>query len=333
MCYPKPGPRCSAHAHKKYTDAQQKVLELYHSKLTVQDKNYFDKQLNKLIKAREKAKEEYYTTPAGILELEQDVAMHPNSSWNVEKLETAKAIRKAQMDAVKRNSLKEVKHGKVKITPVSERNLRFSNFGEDLVAFNSLSREGKTCMEEGYFNSRRMTDEQIASFKWYTADGFHNINKMLSGYNDDSLEKTQIPMINKTVANMDSFYETVKPRPVPIVVYRRHLLWNNGQQETNKDAIRKHFPVGSEYESKIYMSTSLSPESLIQADNVSVVNLEILTKRGVSVSGVSSHSNTELEYLLPRDTKYKVVSNDTMVSLVREDGTRETITVIQLEEL
>ena len=122
MCYPKPGPRCSAHAAALLIKAkhnQRMARENADPSLSFEEKTALNHKHNQFV---EEALHAYDATPAGIKELQRryrDHAAGANTEYLL-RLKAGIALRKQQLEAIKTVDTGDIKHAPKKVTPAYE---------------------------------------------------------------------------------------------------------------------------------------------------------------------------------------------------------------------
>lgn len=185
-------------------------------------------------------------------------------------------------------------------------------------------------------------DEQQALME-YTVAGFALAHDITNGVNlennapdsepnfSEDYEK-KIERFKKVMVNLDSALSKAVPPEEPRVLYRglRIPTW---VEDTNV-WLQDKFPVGGVVSQKNYMSTTSSASEAItrftgsKSDEVSGVNkkniiFEIVSKQGAPLGeATSAYGTDESEVLIPRETRFKVVSVDTDVNLEAEYSTQ-----------
>lgn len=338
MCYPKPGPRCSASAALKVANARKACFIYLRNKSKAENKDEYNN-FEPLMKNVKQAQAEYEITPAGIKELERSVALYPDSKSSINKLEEVKALRAARIAAAKaKNKDKEVFDAphKIKfdnsINNYSIKNL--SQNGDTLEAIDVDSADVDLMVKEGEAFSYKLNADEIEALQWYTRGGYADVNGSLS--NPDSKEYSyDKAKAKEAVGFLDSAFSKVDAER-EVIVYRRHFLYKEDGKFDTKTLEEKQetFSVGSTYEPNFFMSTSLNPDNAPPSDDGFVVFMEIKAKRAACLATIANSGTQEQEFLLPRDAKYKVVGNSSKVTIKGSD-TQEgrTLTVIQLEEI
>jgi hypothetical protein len=325
MCYPKPGPRCSAYAAEKVAVARRNVFILLPN--LKDDYSSYEKAM----KVLEKAQKEYEITPAGIHELEHELKQNPNSEHCKLQLEEAVALRQARLDAAKQANKIERNHSQ-KTSPFIYERTALSQDGDELTPLSDNDEVITTMLNESKIWSRRLTTEEIAAVKRYTQGDYADVNGSLS--NPDyiteyaSAEATQesIRLLDSAIKKSDFNRD--------VVVYRRHFMFDEkgGMRDIPFEEQQKIFSVGKVYEPGFFMSTSLDPSNAPPSEGGITVFFEIKAKRAASVSVVANSGTNEREFILPKDGKYKIIANTNKVTIDKK-GDPRTLTVIQLEEI
>lgn len=316
MCYPKPGPRCSAHAAAKYAEAHRKVLSAFMTEPN-------SAKLDRLMKLRNEAEAEYKITPAGIKALEREPRF-----WEEEKIAELKATRARRIAAVTGD--KKVTHRATKLQPYVS--TQFSKTGEHLTPMSLEHPDLLSSLKDSEKWSHKLTDEEIATIAWYSESGFADINGHLSV--DDFIsrngKKDTTGRLQEAVEVMDSALSKHEPLQTGVILYRRHHFYDEGGHHTNTsvEEAQKHFMVGETFEPNFFMSTSLDP-----SNTTGGVNLQILSRTGVPVTSISSQGPREYEFLIPRGAKFRVVANDIKMKKKDRKGEEIEVNIIQLEEI
>lgn len=346
MCYPKPGPRCSASAAARLARAKHAAYSYFMSSKDSGSKDWDE--LDALSKARDEAQQEYNITPAGIKALERQLAASPGSAHVQQKLEDAKAERASRLRAIKAvdegdGSAEEGHQGQ----PAAPGSIRYANSklsGENAVlrpsAPNSADVEALLDESEAWVN--KLSSDEIEALHWYSMGGYADINGTLSrdDWGGEKADERVIALLDSALAKTDADKQ--------VVVYRRHFFYNDAEdspENENEESLwanltfeeqAAQFPVGSVYKPGFFMSTSLNPSNIgmpmRKEEKSFMVRLEILTRRGAAMPAVSNGATSEQEILLPRDAAYRVVNNDQRISIGRK-GEVNQVRVIQLEEL
>ena len=332
MCYPKPGPRCSSHALIQLTKARHKLLKLSEEKVEASDEDKHYIKFEKLYAHVQAAQQEYSITLASIKAQEKYLLEKPDDIFARNQLEQAKALRKARLAAMK--NVQERNHRSPQSTSYTFSKQGLSADGEKLFPLKQIHPDILTMMKESEKWSHHLTDEEIDSVRRYSQGDYSHINGSLlsTNYKPQYGEYSK----NRTLQDIKNIDSALAKHNVDreVVVYRRHLLCNDDgsmQQKTLAEQ-QEIFQVGSVYEPGFYQSTSLDPQNA-PTDNDSVVFFEIKAKRAVPIAVVASQGTNEKEYLLPRDTKYRVVANTNKVHIMENADKPTILTVIQLEEI
>jgi hypothetical protein len=335
MCYPKPGPRCSASAAAKVATARKACFVYLKEKSRATDKsNYND--FESLMKIVKQAQAEYEITPAGIKELERSVAQYPDSKSNINKLAEAKTLRAARISAAKaKNKDKEIVDSSHKIKfNNSINNYSIKNLSQNSDTLHAIevdSPDIDLMIKEGEAFSHKLDANEIETLQWYTREGYADVNGSLS--NPDSKEYSyDKEKAKEAVHYLDSAFAKVAAAR-EFIVYRRHFLYEEDGKFDTKTLKEKQelFAVGSTYKPNFFMSTSLNPDNAPPNDDGFVVFMEIKAKRAACLATIANSGTQEQEFLLPRDAKYKVVGNSNKITVKEQEG--RTLTVIQLEEI
>lgn len=324
MCYPKPGPRCSAHAALKVVEAQKAFFLAREQGLA----SFKDAEvlLNKITEARE----EYNLTPAGLQAIEDELSQNPDDARLKHQLEHYRTLRAKKIETLTEKQRKERVH-KTSQQLDEYAQSALSENGEVLLHKPISDPDIQTMVQQSLDWSQKLSKEEIVTLRSYSQAAYADVNGMLSNpdYNEPgfSLEKTErmVQLMDSALAKADVEKD--------VVVYRRHFFYEDGNMKfINIDEQRKHFPVGSTFKPGFYMSTSLNADNA-PMDSNGVAFLEIKSKRAVPLAIVASQSLNEQEFLLRRDATFKVVSNTKTVTIKDSNNLLRTVHVIQLEEI
>jgi len=323
MCYPKPGPRCSAHAAATFAKAHQAVLSAFMD-------NRKDPELEKLIAVRRKAEAEYKLTPAYLKSLERQIKKNPTQEWHAEEYETLSQERSRRLAAVA--DRKVITHRKA--PKAAYTSPTFFKTGDTLEEMHYKHADLLNSMADSQNWSAKLDDTEIATLRWYSEDGYADINGHLSASKNPYAKNVAPETLDAAVTILDDAFAKHEPAEEGVMVYRRHHLYDEKGYHSSDDAqnLDKHFPVGSTYEPKFFMSTSLNPQDLPSKDNINV-SLQILTKSGAPITAISSQGPREYEFIIPRGAKFEVVANDVKVKKVNKKGEAVELTIVQLREI
>lgn len=176
-------------------------------------------------------------------------------------------------------------------------------FKEDEKIVSQKEKEAlKTAKKLASFYRPEMFDEaELAAIQDYTADGFNEINRYLYKGYDEGTDANMADAIGRTIDALDSAFDETQA-PFPFTVY---------SGLSGRYRAEKIIP-GQEYIFRGYISTSLSHDVAISSftDSEEPVVLQIEVNKGdkaIFVDGLSSIEG-ELETLLPRGSKIKVIS-------------------------
>jgi hypothetical protein len=163
----------------------------------------------------------------------------------------------------------------------------------------------------------------------YTQATFKSINRALTGKDvtaGDTVLSADVVLDNykHDIANIDSALAKAETPDEPRLLYRG-LRVPTGVEGAGK-WVEERFPVGGTVSQKSYMSTTMSSAIAMSkfadkhtaqtgADHSPVI-IEIVSKKGAPLGeGTSVYVNEEVEILVPRESRFKVVSVDHDVQL------------------
>lgn len=160
----------------------------------------------------------------------------------------------------------------------------------------------KTAKQLGSFYRPEMFDDaELQAIEAYTGDAFTEINRYLYKGHDEGVDANRADAIGRMVDALDSAFEETQS-PFPFTVYSGL----SGRYRADK------IQPGGEYIFRGYISTSLSHDVAISGftDSAEPVVLQIEVGKGQKAIYVDNLSSTdgELETLLPRGSKVKVIS-------------------------
>jgi hypothetical protein len=357
MCYPKPGPRCSAHAKERY------ILLRHKQRALMKKPGYsFDEYLA-IQDEIDAAELDYDSTPVGQARLELRLKQETDYNGEIaERLAKVKELRRLQLAAVKAQDDGDIyNHGDATtwnsgdlLPPRKHRkNWKASRTGAKLV--NDYIAFAKN------FAQKLSTAEANALY-WHTSDGSGVLNDIIHKKENQKSNKwtyenlikrsgagRKYPqaMIKNQIKTLDGIFAK-HPLQEPIVVYRGIGMNNLPDEITSisdpaivSEYLQDKYPVGETIEIPEYMSTSADPAigHKFAGLGLSVV-LEIKTKRAVPVGMVSAWDVDEREFVVNRNGKYKVLGvhqkvtyEDVYVKSRATGPHNKNVTVIQLEEV
>jgi hypothetical protein len=156
----------------------------------------------------------------------------------------------------------------------------------------------------------RLRHEEFYTLRDYTEDSFNDVREyLIDGEIFNNVDH------EKTVASLDRAIAKATPPKEDRVLYRGLAIPADVIDDERVDSwLEERFPVGGVISQKNYMSTSVSPSV---ANNFSEWNsstdddgiiMQILSKKGAPLGlGTSYRGLEEMEVLIPRDAKFKVV--------------------------
>ena len=331
MCYPKPGPRCSSHAAYILAENRRKALYL------LANSKVDDKEFEKASKKLREAELEYSITPAGLDELRK---YSEKSAHSKAKYDTALALRKARMDAlkVKKKEFKIRNHAN-NIEQYEYSQNKLSQNGDTIQNMDLNSIDITKAIEDSHSFSKKLTSSEQASLRRYSQGEYDSINTVLS--NNPRSSEFDKKLALEDIANIDSALAKQPKRDSPVIVYRRHFNYNEeGHWAQNSlEEQRKIMPVGSIFEPGTFLSTSLRASNLSEMSKNrenEIYRFEIKSYSAASLNIISAQGPNESEFLLPRNAKYRVVSNDTKLTIREVKNHKDysyDVVVFQLEEI
>ena len=339
MCYPSPGPRCSAHAALALTKAKVRA------------------RTERSLEAREAldaTQLEYDATPAGMRELRRRINQYDGTERTEYELRLAlgQAKRAERLRAIKTDDRGDLRHSPPESAKETAFPAPFHQFTDDYENEPRISPgtpEMDSLIADSHQWMNQLDDEEIEAVSWYTSNGSFAINKHLTGndeefylddYRDgetpDEFEAREAAAaqahqdhLDATVTLLDSALRKGK-RTTPIKLYRgisADVLEAEGYRYGDAEKyVAEKFQPGQKFTSPVFMSSSLEYKGGFGFTSGGVL-LEVLGKTVGPVSNVSAWSTSEKEYILPRNTPYTVKAVKTTQS---KHG--RTITVVQLEE-
>ena len=312
MCYPKPGPRCSAHAIKAYAVAHQKCLNALYRKgeeVDIIGKNAYRKKLDRLVAARSRAEKEFLATPAGLALLESKVkgARHPRDrEMAQEDLDNARLLRQSKLAAIQANDEGDKNsHRQARVEQLYAKLNLVTEFLED-----DVPRVGWYNTDEGQDDytdtlikvssawSNRLTPEQLAVVHWYAEDG-SNVLSMHSRGEQPATEFTADELDSKQKLLTEAL-ERAPRLPHKVVLYRGI----NSLGKFDPDSIVQT----GEYVTDSVQSATPNP-GVANSFGYGGVMLEIKTRSIACTSAMTRHGTKEEEVLLKPGTRYKLVGD------------------------
>ena len=329
MCYPLPGPRCSAYATTLLAAALTYKEEL---------KSATTEQSLESYRKVEEAQDIFDATPAGLKVLEDKLQTISPTAQLVARYERAKFTRSTQLQVLKELNLKKVKHSFIQVST----DFGSSFHADDIVRSNdSVTRTMSDINDLAAPWFDKLDSDEIAQLRWMTDYGAMEINKHIGGVNSYKSHKGawDAENLNKRMITLDSAlakYQSEEPTIVYRGVHEAMLpvaMRDNYRipTEDKQAEYLSRFKVGETFESKYYMPTSYMPETAKKFSKFNVI-MEIKTRSAAPVAPLSE-SRTEQEALLPRNSKYRVTAIKENILYSRAHMEPTPFTVIQLEEI
>jgi hypothetical protein len=329
MCYPKPGPRCSASAAIRLAKATSAKTALKKSR------DYDFEALAKVERELVEARQEFDITPAGLKFLKEEALQGEHHTQEKIRYDLAVALREEKLSALKASGLqaREQGHRKTVTSPTSGK----VNFQDSSINRVDAEHEDidKALIEDSEAWFASMDHEEMAQARWMTDYGAMEANKHIAGKNDYKLFAGRYSAANieermKVIDSALNKYEgteTIVYRGVRKGLLPERMAENwHVSDDIKKAEILKQFPVGGVYESDFYMPTTMKPSMGNKFSDFGLI-LEIKTKKAAPVAPLSI-SLHESERLIGRGSKFSVVD---VKENVMFNGVPKT--VIQLEQL
>lgn len=218
----------------------------------------------------------------------------------------------------------------VPVDPLGEQ-YGFKSFAENRVPFAQYGDESpelkKYVEESEAFETKLMSKLSLSKtpphmiLKDYTANRFNQVRDYLNGKTFGQFEMEQQDKeysfkernaLKREVKTLDKVIRLAGKPKDSRVVYRGLVVPMHVKNADAGEWVRDKFPVGQVISQKHYMSTTFNPYIALQfstragPDERKVV-FEIMTKQGAPLSHVSIFSE-EMEVLMPREAKFRVVS-------------------------
>lgn len=355
MCYPKPGPRCSAHAKTRYVMLLQKQKEARGN----DDMTWEQRQ--KLKADVDAAELDYDSTPVGQARLELRIKQGMSRNGDIEeRLENARALRTMQLQAIKADDTGDINdHEDSDVVWSTDGFQSKRAHRKDWDSEKSQHSVKKYINFNKEFIQKLSTEESMALY-WHTSDGAAVVNSEIHGKvktesdnwtyenhtNHALAKKYSKGMIKNQIETLDGIFAKHSLKE-PTVLYRG--IGSNGfpKELSGKDEnspelaayLAEKYPVGKEVVIPEYMSASADPAVAHNFSGFQSVVLEVKTKSAAPVGLVSAWNTSEREFLVNRNGKYKVVSvlkdvtYKNVFNSFAPSPDNEHVTVIQLEEI
>lgn len=358
MCYKSPGPRCSAHAKKRFILLKHKRSDMMKSGTASWEEQA---ELEEEIKAAEM---DFDSTPVGMarLELRRSQGMDYDGVIS-ERIENCKELRRLQLKAIKSKERGDLMNHDGNPAAVWAGSSTFLSVEQPRVPFSSDENRNR---RDSYFAvaeqfSQSLSTDEAKTVYWFTSDGSTVLNSHLNraGAEADpkwTYEKKRYPSdesyskkeIKEAISHMDGIFER-HVLPSPIITYRG--LGNNMPDQLGANEgpgspellayVKEKYPVGENITVPGYMSTSVDPEMAHRFSGYESVIMEIKTRKALPIGFFSAWNDSEREYITNRNAEYKVIAvqeNVTYENVYSSpkkdmDTANRKVTVIQLEEI
>lgn len=352
MCYKSPGPRCSAWAKKRLDEAKRKST-------TWGDQESYDKRKEAL----RQAKLDCDATPAGQKYLKMRIAQGADyKGVYVERLKNGIALRKKQLDAIKAvdegdkfNHEFEAPFHTTAPHPDSIDTRRvgwvFGKSAPELIEYDRASDNA----------IKMMTPDEQSALYWLTSDGGPYLNRKLAKKDTTSGKWTWEAAAGQYSREYKPTFVKDKVRALnsafrkhrlsePANLYRGVNDWSlpdelvNGDMTQTKalasEYLHERYPVGKEVKIQEYMSTSADPAGALRFTGYRApIVLEIQTKSAIPVGQMSAWTNSEREYMVNKNGKYRVEGIYSNVEYARKSNNSgdfdesDYVTVVRLIEV
>lgn len=339
MCYPKPGPRCSAHAAKRLATLKARKRQIIKYKA--------EGDLTKLTEEIKQAEKDYSITPAGISELARrtrhELQSSSNSSYK-EQLMEAVFARQEALAAIKEKDL-----GDLQNHVGGEQTLEWDKTSTDNYA--KLLKYGNQDLTEQRMEKlvnesnkwlSKLTPDEIEAAAYFTSNGSTAVAKHLTGTSNwdndwDDPEHLENPeRLNTVISRLDSALDkSVHRNPVKVFRGLNHdivdkILGGESYKLDDSQAeekIREYYKPGENYTPPTFLSASvnLSVAESFARGSQNII-LEVNAIKAGPVTNVSAWSVSEQEYILPRKANYMIRD----IEKVRTEG--RTYFIVKMDE-
>lgn len=321
MCYPKPGPRCSAHA----------AALLLKAKIANKESRSFETGV-----LLQEAQEAYDATPAGQKELQRRIQQSEHSHNEKALTEYAERLRSAQERRAYQLSLSGLAdQGDIKHTLPSKtskiNSARFTNkYDFEHNTIKPGSPEMNRIVEDSTEWVHQLNSDEMEAVAWYTSSGSGTINNHLLGLKNQYNFGETTEQINSSVNHLDSALEKAQHKQ-PIKLWRG--VPNEALEALSVEPdefVEKYCTPGEIYTPGVFMSTTADFKTAVGFSGGVV--FEMKAKTAGSAVNVSAWGIRETEYITPRTAKYRVVSVNKAERTISDKFTKE-YHIVQLEEI
>lgn len=205
----------------------------------------------------------------------------------------------------------------------------------EALAYKQATREYVQAIRDHYHGNPVKIEEIESAVGYYTVDGYEEIRDYLNNYQVASSGKEkrvvylpeELEFLSQQIEILDGVLK-LSPKPSESRLLYRGLVVPRNVSEADVDNwAEDKFPVGGVISQKNYMSTTANASTALyefasDSFDRSVI-FEILSKEGAPLGdGLSYQGDSEMEVLMPRETKFKVVSVDKNVAYESEQKAR-----------
>lgn len=199
MCYPKPGPRCSAHARKAYKLA----VAAYRAEPSLENKE------------REAcAEEEFLMTPEGFRYLEKRIQSGYDAEWDAERLSFYQTMRAESIAQLKLKDDGDIKHSQ---EYNRSQELVSLTKGSSIDGWNMGGKSGALVKEQQLIEDSaawvdKLSLDEVKAVEYFTSFGFHELGQHhrgepLTEYEDGLTSEDRTSRAVKMKALLDSALE------------------------------------------------------------------------------------------------------------------------------
>lgn len=321
MCYPKPGPRCSAHA----------AALLLKAKIANKQNNCFDTKVS-----LKEAQEAYDSTPAGQKELQRRIKQHKHSrnekavAEYADRLKTGAETRAYQLSLSGLMDKGDIRHSIPNKSPEREVESFVQNYDFDESVIPSDSTKMAQIIEDSTNWIHQLDTDEMEAVAWYTSSGSGTINNHLLGLDSPYNLGETADQIKTSVGHLDTALSKATHES-PVKLWRG--LPNEALEAMDMEPenfVEKYCAPGDIYKPGVFMSTTADFKTAVGFSGGVV--FELKAKTAGSAVNVSAWGIRETEYITPRTAQYRVISVNKAERTISDRFTKE-YHIIQLEEI